>query len=153
MPPVTENSSMTVERNRRQVTILPKPLHDPRITRQLKERYTEADGWNHSAHFAVYRFCTTVAEAKALEERLRNAPETENSSFYVVEYQRRKGSTWYDYFKWCDTREQARQLIEEQIGNRQRYGTLKMNYRIRRIPRVLRNPLPAKKPDAQATKE
>lgn len=63
--------TIQVERLNRIVTVLPEPPFDPTITRMLKERYTEADGWTHAA-FAVMYPCKSVADAKALAERIQH---------------------------------------------------------------------------------
>lgn len=61
--------SVRIERIRRNVSVLPHPIHDERTTAEIKARLTEEDGWHHHA-YAVSRFCATAKEARELAESL-----------------------------------------------------------------------------------
>ena len=61
--------AITIEREGRVVTVLPKPLFDQTTVDAIKQHLTEQDGWIHQA-YAVDRFCKTAAEARQLADQL-----------------------------------------------------------------------------------
>ena len=142
MPLIVDNSSMTVERMRREVVILPNPLHDPAITAKIKACFTEADGWSHVAPFAVFRRCRSATEAKELERRVKDVLAVVNSLtlsdtdlvLLILACTDLLRCWNYPSQYKAQLRNLQTRLIEHAYGA---------------LPDMLRNPLPAKTPDAQ----